>query len=171
MAQINFEELLQVREKFKGKKIVFCSGGFDLTHAGHILFLEDCKKFGDILVVGLGSDAARKEEKGDERPIFNEHIRLKIIESLKPVDYVFIVPLPIKHPFSGLDRIMEKLRPDVYVINSDAFDIPYRQEMVKRFNSQLIILERWCPPEFENISTTKIIEKIKRINKGQNKKF
>lgn len=166
MSQITFEELQEIREKFKDKVIVFCSGGFDLTHAGHVLFFEDCKKYGDILVVGIGSDAVRKIDKQAEgRPILNQHLRLKMVSSLKPVDFAFIIKhLPEEHPLDPLDKVFQKLKPDVYVVNSDASHIPYREEMSKEFNVKLVILERWCPPEFNGISTTKLIDKIKKLN-------
>ena len=166
MPYIQFEKLNKLRKQFKDKVIVFCSGGFDLTHPGHVLFLEDCKKHGDILVVGLGSDVVRKIDKQDEgRPILNQHLRLKMVSSLKPVDFAFIIRhLPEKHPLDPIDKIFQKLKPDTYVINSDASHIPYREEMVKRFDVKLVILERWCPPEFDGISTTKLIDKIKKLN-------
>ncbi|HPD81650.1 MAG TPA: adenylyltransferase/cytidyltransferase family protein [Candidatus Pacearchaeota archaeon] len=164
MTQINFEDLNGLRTKFKDKKIVFCSGSFDLTHAGHILFFEDCKKFGDILIVSVGGDKLLKKNKGDLRPILNENIRLKTIDSLKPVDYCFIEP-----PFDnlntlyGLEKTFNLLRPNIYVINEDAFNIEYRKDLCKRYNVILFILERHCPKEFEGISTTKIIDKIKSL--------
>jgi cytidyltransferase-like protein len=161
MVQIKFEELEEIREKFKDKNIVFCSGSFDLTHVGHILFLEDCKKLGDILVVSIGGDSLLKKRKSDSRPILNEKIRLKTIDSLKPVDYCFIEP-----PFNtsdtllGLEETFKLLKPNFYVINKDASNIEYRKILCKKYNTNLFILERHCPSEFENISTTKIINKI-----------
>lgn len=165
-SQITRHDLRGIRERHKNKKIVFCSGGFDLTHAGHVLFFEDCKKHGDILVVGIGGDAVRKKDKGDGRPILNEHVRLKTVASLKPVDYAFVInTMPIAHPLDPLIDIMKELRPDVYVINTDASHIPYREAFVKETGTKLVILDRVCPPEFEEISTTGIIEKIQRIGK------
>ena len=89
MAKIIIKELHLIRKEFSDKKIVFCSGNFDLTHVGHILFFEDCKKQGDILVVGVGGDEIMKINK-DNRIILNEKVRLKTIDSLKPVDFCFI---------------------------------------------------------------------------------
>lgn len=161
MSQINFEDLSEIRGKHMDKKIVFCSGGFDLTHAGHVLFFEDCKKYGDILVVGVssGTGVSRKRT-----PILNKHLRLKMVDSLKPVDYTFIVPsIEVSNSLEKIKYIMEKLQPDVYVVNNDASDIPYRQKISDEIKVKLIVLERWCPEEFEKISTTKIIEKIKEL--------
>jgi len=162
MSQIHLKNLEVLRTENAHKKIVFCSGSFDLVHAGHVLFFEDCKKFGDILVVGIGGDAVIKRLKGSQRPIMNEHVRLKTVTSLKPVDYCVLDthehPL---HPFEFVEAVMRTLRPDVYVVNHDAFDMPSRKKLTQDFGVKLEILKRWCPPEFENISTTRLVEKIK----------
>ena len=162
MPQISFEDLVNIRKENKNKEIVFCSGAFDLTHAGHVLFLEDCKKHGDLLVVGVGSGAGIKE-KGKGRPILNKHLRLKMVSCLKPVDYAFLIPdKEVSYELEKIKYVLKKLGPDKYVINSDASDIPYRQKISKECGVDLIILERSCPSEFEKISTTQIIKKIKK---------
>ena len=164
MAIISMEDLSKIREKYKDKKIVFCSGGFDLTHVGHILFFEDCKKFGDILIVGVARNVSLRKRKGEGRPILNEQIRLKTIDSLKPVDYVFMNFSPsTKDLWETVRSAFEKLHPDIYTINDDAFDIPSRRELCIKFNVKMHILSRSCPPEFDGISTSKIIEKIKNL--------
>lgn len=166
MAKIEFKDLADIREKHKGEKIVFSSGCFDLTHAGHVLFFEDCKRHGDILVVMVGADKVVKRDKDESRPILNEHLRLKIVDSLKPVDYALtdeLVPAD-KHPLHYIDMVFEKLRPDVYVINDDAFEIPYREALTKRHGAKLMILKRTCPDEFEKVSTSNIIKKIKELD-------
>lgn len=162
------EELSEIREMNKNKKIVFASGVFDLTHVGHILFFEDCRKYGDILVVAIGEDSMARRYKGETRPILNEHIRLKTIDSLEPVDYSLIVrelELSQSYPLSisAFPRLFDRLKPDKWVVNKDALDIPLRQELANKYNIELIVLERYCPVEFEGISTTKLIEKIKKL--------
>jgi len=159
---VTLEDLPGIRTRHKDDIIVLCTGSFDLTHAGHILFLEDCKKLGDLLVVGVGPDTEINKNKKGNRPILNEHLRLKMIDSLRPVDYSFITPLSSgKNWLNPLREIFEKLSPDIYVINSDAEDIAGRKKILKDFNIKLKILDRWAPQEFEDISTTRIIEKIK----------
>lgn len=159
----NYEELRRIRREFKGKKIVFCSGVFDLTHAGHVLFFEDCKKLGDILVVLTGNDESVRKYKGETRPIINEHLRLKMIDSLKPVDYALVSLAKYEKnndPFAFIKMVLEKLRPDIYVVNNDAFNMADRESFSKQYSVQFRVLERWCPKEFENISTTAIVKKI-----------
>ncbi|MBM3231772.1 adenylyltransferase/cytidyltransferase family protein [Candidatus Pacearchaeota archaeon] len=156
-----FEELKSLRKKYPEKKIVACSGGFDLTHAGHILFFEDCKSQGDILVVLVGSDKLTKMNKGDSRPILNENIRLKTVDSFKPVDYCLldnISDAPKSH--KGIEKMFMELRPNSYIINDDSFDIEGRKLIADKFGVSIVVLNRIAPAGFENISTSKIIEKI-----------
>ena len=77
-------------EKNKNKKIVFTNGCFDILHAGHVSYLNEAKSLGDLLIVGLNSDASVKRLKGDSRPINNEAERKFLLENLKAVDCVEI---------------------------------------------------------------------------------
>lgn len=164
MALIKYKDLPQIRKRFKDKKIVFCSGSFSIVHAGHVLFLEDCKKQGDILVVGIGSDLMLFRNKGGRKPILHENMRLKIIDSLKPVDFTFLDQTSAKqHVLTVVKSAFQKLKPDIYVINRDAFSIPYRKKLAQKYKVKMIILDRWCPPEYEGVSATKIIEKIENL--------
>lgn len=81
-------------EKFlkenQGKRIVFTNGCFDILHRGHVTYLAEAKKLGDLLVIGLNSDESVKRLKGPERPINNENDRLYVLSQLKSVDFVEI---------------------------------------------------------------------------------
>ncbi len=157
---IQYNDLAKIRDIHKDKKIVFCSGSFDLLHAGHVLFFEECKKFGDILVVAVGDDSIIKI-KGSNRPILNEYIRIKMVDSLKVVDFCFKhknVPGAFLNQF--MLEVLELLQPNTWVINADASEIDFRKELAKKFNVDIHILNRECPPEFEEISTSNIIKKI-----------
>lgn len=162
---ISFKELPGLRAQYQGKTIVLCTGTFDLTHAGHVLFFEDCKRLGDILMVMVGNDAAIKKSRGESRPILNQHIRLKLVDSLKPVDYSFFDFLidGDNYYFACLDLALKTLRPDIYAVNDDAKDMRAREEMCRCYDVKLVVLPRICPPELEAISTTKIIEKIRNM--------
>lgn len=76
----------QIKQK---KKIVLCHGSFDVVHPGHIKHFEECKKFGDILVVSITADKFIK--KGIHNPYFNQETRLDFLKQLKIIDYCFIV--------------------------------------------------------------------------------
>ena len=73
-----------------GKRIVFTNGCFDILHRGHVTYLSEARKLGDLLVVGLNADASVKRLKGPERPINNEKDRQYVLSELKAVDFVEI---------------------------------------------------------------------------------
>ncbi len=171
----NYEALADVRKKNIDKTIVVCAGSFDLIHPGHVLFFNDCKKFGDILVVIVGGDYDGRRYKGPKRPILNEQVRMYMVDSLKMVDYVVLQEVDERHLLGSYDRLFSILRPNVYVCNQDvqsekfkdAADTDYRKQLAEKYGAKFVLLTRECLPEFENISTTKIIKKIVDIHKEE----
>jgi len=91
----------------KGKKIVFTNGCFDILHKGHVTYLSEAKKLGDLLIVGLNSDASVKRLKGNERPINNEDDRKFVLSQLKSVDFVEIFNEDT--PLSLIMKIMPRI--------------------------------------------------------------
>jgi rfaE bifunctional protein nucleotidyltransferase chain/domain len=77
-------------ERMKNKRVVFTNGCFDILHRGHVAYLNEARKLGDALIVGLNSDASVKRLKGAERPINNEDDRRFVMSNLKCVDAVEI---------------------------------------------------------------------------------
>ena len=77
-------------EQNVNRKIVFTNGCFDILHSGHISYLNEAKALGDILFIGLNSDASVKRLKGNGRPINNEGDRKFMLENLKAVSFVEI---------------------------------------------------------------------------------
>ena len=154
---ITFDKLLILTDKFRkeGKKTVWTNGCFDFMHAGHVDYLERAKKYGDILVVGMNSDASVRRYKGDLRPICNEGHRAQVLNALCCVDYIVIFEekTPIK--------MIEELKPDFYVKGGDyTLDTIDQNErrIVENYGGLIKIL-----PEVEGISTTIIIEKIREL--------
>ena len=96
-----------------GKKIVFTNGCFDLLHVGHLRYLSKARACGDVLVVGLNSDASVKIIKGEKRPIVSQIQRAEILAGLVCVDYVTLFDEP-----DPLHLIM-LLMPDVLVKGAD----------------------------------------------------
>lgn len=78
------------RLRQKRKKIVFTNGCFDILHAGHVEYLERAKKFGDVLILGLNSDASTKRLKGPSRPINSQKDRARVLAGLTCIDYITI---------------------------------------------------------------------------------
>ena len=95
------------------KKIVFTNGCFDLLHIGHITYLEEAKKLGDILIVGINTDESVKKLKGPARPIQNENDRCEILAALKAVDHTILFSEE-----TPLNLIM-KIKPAVLVKGGD----------------------------------------------------
>ena len=109
------EELKTIISHLKkiGKKIVFTNGCFDLLHYGHVKYLQEAKRKGDILVVAVNSDASVRRIKGSKRPLVNQNDRLKIVAALESVDYavLFKEDTPVK--------IIGLLRPDILIKGAD----------------------------------------------------
>lgn len=80
--------------KTAGKKVVTVNGAFDLLHAGHLDMLEEAKQQGEVLFVGINSDASIRERKGPARPIIGEQERAALLAALTCVDYVVVIDAP-----------------------------------------------------------------------------
>ncbi len=99
--------------KKSGKKIVFTNGCFDLLHYGHAKYLEDAGNKGDILIVGVNSDASIKRIKGEKRPIVKEKNRMLLLAALESVD--FVVLFNEDTPYNTI----KKIRPDILIKGAD----------------------------------------------------
>ncbi len=108
-------QLVKIIPKLKkqGKKIVFTNGCFDLLHYGHAKYLEEARNKGDILIVGVNSDASIRRIKGEKRPILDEKNRLYLVAALGSVDYVVLFKED-----TPLDLI-RKIRPDILIKGAD----------------------------------------------------
>ena len=104
-------ELGKVRKS--GKKIVFTNGCFDILHVGHVRYLAAAGSEGDLLVVGLNSDASVRTIKGDKRPLVPQDQRAEVLASLICVDYVVVFDAP------DPATLIETLVPDVLVKGAD----------------------------------------------------
>ena len=162
MTIINLTALPKLRETYGSKKIVFCSGSFDLTHLGHAIFFNKCKEYGEILLVAVGSDSIVKSLKGNNRPILSESTRLKMVDFLKPVDFTLLDTYTSKEDIHAIFKLVfEMLKPDFYIVNEDIADIAERKKLAESFNVNFIVLNRLAE-SFEEVSTSRIIEKIKK---------
>lgn len=135
-----------------GKKIVFTNGCFDILHVGHVRYLAAARSEGDLLVVGLNSDASVRSIKGDRRPVVDQDQRAEVLASLVCVDYVVV--------FDETDplRLIQALKPDVLVKGADwgEEDI-IGAEFVKSMGGKIIRAN--LVPE---ASTSRIIDRIVR---------
>jgi D-beta-D-heptose 7-phosphate kinase / D-beta-D-heptose 1-phosphate adenosyltransferase len=101
------------RHRREGLRICFTNGCFDLLHAGHVESLEFARAQGDLLVVGLNDDASVRQIKGDDRPVYPEADRARILAALEAVDYVVIFGEP------RAENIIRAVRPDILIKGQD----------------------------------------------------
>lgn len=142
---------LLAEKKRQGLRIVFTNGCFDLLHPGHVTYLAEAKALGDVLVVGLNSDASvRRQNKGPERPIMTEEERAAVLLGLRSVDYVTIFDedTPI--------RLIGELVPDVLVKGGDwPIESIVGREIVEAAGGLVTTIKF-----VEGKSTTGIVERI-----------
>ena len=133
------------------KRVVFTNGCFDILHAGHVHYLEQAKKLGDELVVGLNSDSSVKALKGNTRPVNNLEQRAKVLSSLQCVDKVvsFSDGKPLK--------LIKAIKPDVLVKGGDykVKEVVGHKE-IKSWGGVVRII-----PLVSGLSTTKILKKLR----------
>ncbi len=145
----SFEEIeaIVLRYKNSGKKVVFTNGCFDILHVGHVKYLQIAKSFGDILIVGLNSDASVSRLKGPSRPVNIAEDRAYLLAALEAVD--FVVPFEDDTPF----ELIKMIKPDTLVKGGD-----YEGKSVvgTEFAHELKLVDF-----VDGKSTTKTIQKIK----------
>jgi D-beta-D-heptose 7-phosphate kinase / D-beta-D-heptose 1-phosphate adenosyltransferase len=107
------DDLAPLIASLKGQTLVFTNGCFDLLHVGHARYLREASRFGDVLVVGINSDASVRRLKGDRRPIVGEQDRAEMVLSLKGVDFtvIFEQDTPLE--------IIQVLHPKILVKGAD----------------------------------------------------
>jgi rfaE bifunctional protein nucleotidyltransferase chain/domain len=142
-----------LRQRLRGAKIAFTNGCFDILHRGHIDTLTKAASFGDILIVGVNSDASTKRLKGPERPVNNEADRSYLLASLEVVDatIVFQEDTPLE--------LIKALKPDILIKGGDyTLDkIVGAQEVLDWGGAVQIV------PYEQGYSTTGLIQKIQRL--------
>jgi len=144
--------LVKLREGLKraGEKVVFTNGCFDIVHRGHIEYLTKAKALGDVLFVGMNTDASVKRLKGPTRPIVCQDDRAFVLAALRVVDYVclFDEDTPLE--------LIKAVVPDVLVKGSDwSIDAIVGKDIVEAAGGNVQTID-FVP----NRSTTNIIRKI-----------
>ena len=133
-----------------GHRVVFTNGCFDLLHRGHTRLLQQAREFGDLLIVGLNSDASVRRVKGPPRPVLSEEERAEVLSALASVDYVVFFDEP--DPGSTIAA----LQPDVLAKGADwAKDQIVGRETVEGRGGRVVTI-----PLVEGSSTSGIIDRI-----------
>ncbi len=137
------------RLRAAGKTVVFTNGCFDLMHAGHATYLEFARRQGDVLIVGLNTDASVRRYKGEKRPVVDERNRARLMAALECVD--FVTWFDEDEP----KALIAELQPDVLVKAEDWAHYVSGREIVEARGGKVVLA-----PMVAGLSTTKLIEKI-----------
>ncbi|HNZ64385.1 MAG TPA: D-glycero-beta-D-manno-heptose 1-phosphate adenylyltransferase [Smithella sp.] len=147
-----------LREKLEdlrktGKKIAFTNGCFDILHVGHVRYLREARKTGDVLVLALNSDSSVRSIKGERRPLVPEMERAEVLAALEFIDFVTI--------FDELTplELIQYLKPDVLIKGGDwPEEKVVGRDEIKKWGGKVVII-----PEVMGKSTTNVVEKIINI--------
>ncbi|MDO8573955.1 MAG: adenylyltransferase/cytidyltransferase family protein [Candidatus Daviesbacteria bacterium] len=134
-----------------GKKIVLVGGCFDVVHPGHIGFLTEAKKAGDILVVLLESDQNVRKLKGSNRPVHKQKMRAKVLSALEAVDCVLL--LPDETSRQVYDQAIDLIKPDIIAVTRGYASIKYHKRAAKIIGARL----KFVTNMIGNYSTSRIL--------------
>lgn len=151
---VSAADLLAVRTKAKTERrqFVFTNGCFDILHQGHVDYLYFARQQGDLLAVGMNSDASVRRLKGELRPILPQNERARILAALESVDYVTLFDE------THVDGLITSLLPDVLVKGGDRAAWVCGRETVENNGGKVVLA-----PVAEGCSTTNIIQRILEI--------
>jgi rfaE bifunctional protein nucleotidyltransferase chain/domain len=145
-------EEISIRRQ-SGETIVLANGCFDLFHVGHVRYLIGAKELGDVLVVGVNSDAQVRKLKGKGRPLIPEQERAEIISSLRCVDYVTIFDEPT------VEHLIRAIRPDFHAKGTDySVETVPEKDVVKECGGKVAIVG-----DPKNHSSSDLISNLKAL--------
>jgi rfaE bifunctional protein nucleotidyltransferase chain/domain len=144
-------ELIEQRRRWKsdGKTVVFTNGCYDLLHPGHIRTLEQCRSMGDVLILGLNSDASVRRMKGPSRPLLDQNERAEVASALEAVDAVAFFDEDTPR------ELIAGVLPDILVKGADWSHFVAGREEVEAAGGKVVTVA--LEPGF---STTGIMERI-----------
>ena len=135
-----------------GARVVFTNGCFDILHAGHVRYLTAARALGDILILGLNSDASVRRLKGETRPVNSEADRAEVVGALASVDYVVIFGE------DTAEELIAKVQPAVYAKGGDyTLETLPEARIVEGYGGEVAFI-----PLVEGKSTTVMIAKMGR---------
>lgn len=137
-----------------GARIVVTIGSWDILHIGHVRYLIEASRYGDVLIVGVDSDVSVKLYKGEGRPIIPQHERVEMVSYLECVNVVTLVTDVDAHG-KWQYGLLKAVRPDVFIAVEDSYPEQQRRD-IRRHCGNLIVL----PRQAEETSSTNIIQKI-----------
>lgn len=152
------DEAREIREKLRteGKRVIFANGCFDVLHGGHVSYLADARAQGDVMFVGVNSDASERGLKGPTRPIYKQDERLTLLDAIRFVDHLVLFEEPT------CENLLRALQPDVHAKGTDytADTIP-EKEVARELGIDVYI----AGPPKENASRGVIATVVERFGK------
>lgn len=134
---LSIDQAIQITNDLRnqGKKIVLVGGVFDIIHIGHIRFLQEAKRCGDVLVVLLENDETVKRLKGNQRPFTIQKERAEILAELASTD--IIIPLTEIKNDDEYDHIVISLKPDIIAVTKDDPNLGHKKRQAKEVSAQI----------------------------------
>lgn len=140
-------------QRERGRRVVFTNGVFDLLHPGHVGYLQDARREGDVLVVALNSDRSVRANKGPDRPVIPQHERAELVAALACVDAVLVFDEETP------DRVIRAIQPDILVKGADwAADAIVGRDVVEARGGRVVRAQI-----AEGHSTTEIIRRVRAL--------
>ena len=145
--------------RLRGQRLVLTNGCFDIIHLGHVRYLQAARALGDVLVVGVNSDASTRRLKGERRPIVSQAARAEVLAALGCVDFVIVFDE------DTAEALVAALRPEVYVKGGDYATARGEQSESSKPLPEAAVVERYggrvaILPEVAGASSTGIVERI-----------
>lgn len=157
---LQMSQLKQLRNTHKDRKIVFATGCYDILQSGHAVFFNQCKAYGDILVVGVGKDETLRELKGPGRPVNPENNRVYLVAAMEDVNYAVLNDDEIGEGKIDFKQVLTELKPDIFILNDDDSSVGPKQKLCNELGVKIEFVSREVPEELLATSTTNIINKI-----------
>lgn len=156
---LNYQDLVPILQQLRKdqKKIVLTQGSWDMLHVGHARYLEEAKKYGDVLIVGTDSDEKIRRRKGAGRPVVPQEERLEMLTYIRSVDYVVLKPEEAEKY-----SLIKLVKPDVLIVIKENYDEQKLKEVAQHCGEVKVL------PRMAITSTS---AKLRSVQIGQAKKI
>jgi D-glycero-beta-D-manno-heptose 1-phosphate adenylyltransferase len=156
-----YEDFSKLREhvlllRKEGKKVVLTQGVYDMLHIGHAQYLEKARSHGDVLIVGVDSDALTRKRKGEGRPVVPQEERVKMLLHLRHVDLVVLRDID-----KELEALIETIEPDVYIASESTKDFTVDEKLAAHCGAVHVL-----PPQ-ATTSTTARVHQVSMLGADQ----
>lgn len=147
---VSLQEITSIINSFrKNNSIVLAGGCFDILHIGHIIFLKEAKKMGNLLLVLLESDEKVRKLKGSNRPYFSQEDRAEVLASINAVDYVIL--LPLLDTDKDYNNLILQIKPKIIAVTTNDPLISKKKKQAKMVGGEIRII-----PYLATLSSSKL---------------